>query len=54
MLKSRPEPIDGRRTSYEALFTLEQSSAAEAPGLLTLPAPPVQKRTDWQVLMWTA
>ena len=54
MRKSRAEPIDGRRTDYDALFTLEQSSAVEARGMLTLPAPPVQKRTDWQVLMWAA
>ena len=51
MLNSRPDPIDGRRTYYEALFTLEQSSAVEVRGMLTLPAPPVQKRTDWPILM---
>ena len=39
---------------YEALFTLEQSSAVEVRGMLTLPAPPVQKRTDWLILMRAA
>jgi len=38
---------------YDALFTLEQDSAVEARGMLTLAeAPSVQKRTDSRVQMW--
>ena len=45
------EPTDARRTYYEALFTLEQSSAVEAPRNADAASTPVQKRTDWQILM---
>jgi len=43
------EPTDDGRTDYNALFTLEQSRAVEARGMLP-EAPSVQKRTDSQVL----
>jgi hypothetical protein len=42
------ENIDGRRTDYAGLFTLEQPGAVETPRMLTLPEDPEQKRIDSQ------